>query len=321
MGGYLQLLITFCFSIVLAIILFVTFGLWGGLVGCLLISLHNVWAADIVLSSSWRTKLSNFMLNMLVSVSILLPIHLLVAWFKTGEFSPLSFLTAFFFAYGVIFFGLFGYRQKDVWESFYYRLRRKIGFRFKSREETSQILQNNLEKLCEIVSINPELLPAYYRFSARLARKRNKDPRFVHKLEYTVSRLISVMLSDNEIGQAELLFWHYARKINPYTGVCGYKTNLIANALALGIQSNDARIIGFVFDRMMGREFDVTSVENTSILFNLACYYAITGVTEKMQEAMRLALAHGKSPEDFRREKDFSAYWQDREFIEILASA
>jgi len=318
---YIHLLFTFLLTLVTALILLVSLGFWGGFAGCLIISLHNVWAGNIILRQGWRTTLNNFFLNFLVAFSIFLPLHLLIVWFKTGEFSPLSFLAAFFFAYGVIFFGLFGYRQKDVWESFYYRLRRKIGFRFKSREETSQILQNNLEKLCEIVSVNPELLPAYYRFSARLARKRNKDPRFVHKLEYTVSRLISVMLSDNEIGQAESLFWHYARKINPYTGVCGYKTNLIANALALGIQSNDARIIGFVFDRMMGREFDVTSVENTSILFNLACYYAITGVTEKMQEAMRLALARGKSPEDFRREKDFSAYWQDREFIEILASA
>jgi hypothetical protein len=56
-------------------------------------------------------------------------------------------------------------------------------------------------------------------------------------------------------------------------------------------------------------------INNTTLLFNLACYYALNRDKEKLILYINLARQHGKSAEYFLNDTDFNYYLNDQDFL------
>jgi len=106
MDSYLQLFISFLFFVLVAVVLTYTLGLPGGFLGCLLVSLHNVLAANLIASQDREGKIIIFFQNLLVTLPILFFTEHIFTWVKTGEFNliilSLWLLTAWVVGYAVI---------------------------------------------------------------------------------------------------------------------------------------------------------------------------------------------------------------------------
>ena len=64
--------------------------------------------------------------------------------------------------------------------------------------------------------------------------------------------------------------------------------------------------------------FEIGTIEHPILLYNLACYYAISSDKPKMLRAVELAMQHGKQREQFLSDADFDAFKNDPEFLAVL---
>jgi len=65
----------------------------------------------------------------------------------------------------------------------------------------------------------------------------------------------------------------------------------------------------------------LSEVGYARLFYNLACYQAKHGKRKLFLDYSKRALDLGKKPNQFLKDSDFEAYWQDEEFLNLLNSA
>lgn len=325
MNDYLSLFITFVGFILITIVLTYTYGVVGGGVGCILFSLHNVWASNLILAQRFRAGLVIFFQNMMVAIPIMLFLNHVFYSIKIKDLNiaiSLAYLSAavmiFFLVvrwHDVVNFSLTEYLTKKKQSRNYKRSKRE--------EETGKKIQRQelqrLESLYQAVDGNTLKLDSYHARVDRLIKRSKYANNYSKAMAFFTSKLMVKGLDSDDRQFALSVFNHYIDKIFPYTGSCDYETNIIGNSLVLAIKYNMDDVAKKVFAVLLGQDFDIQQIKNNLVLYNLACYYALNGEKQKMLEAVQQGILHGKDPEQYRQDQDFSDYWQDDDFLKLLA--
>ena len=127
---------------------------------------------------------------------------------------------------------------------------------------------------------------------------------------------------------AGMLVRHYLKEVHPYIGHYSkdpgqpYNITVIASqtlAIYGQLPPQDKDLVPAVMATLIGPKFDPTKQTNGTLMYNLACHYAVTGDKPHMLESITAARRLGKRQEQFMADSDFEKYWKDAEFLKVLA--
>jgi hypothetical protein len=65
-------------------------------------------------------------------------------------------------------------------------------------------------------------------------------------------------------------------------------------------------------------KFDITTHKNATLIYNLACFYALNHKKTEMLEAVKQARKRGKPVKQFMDDTDFKDYLKDADFLTAL---
>ena len=134
---------------------------------------------------------------------------------------------------------------------------------------------------------------------------------------YTTKLLIK-NITDGNFVEAKKVLLNYIKNLLPYSGSDNKTSDVASNGLVLGILSKDESLNKIIFNKLLGSDFKIDSIENEILLFNLASYYALHSKKELLLQATVQALKKGKSSTQFLTDVDFKFYWNDEDFINVL---
>ena len=134
------------------------------------------------------------------------------------------------------------------------------------------------------------------------------------------SELMVKCLDGDDYSRAKLLLENYINNLHLKSGQFNYSTNLIGNALYVGMKTNDDKLLEKVFNQILGKDFKLSDINHKGILYNLACYYSINRDKKNLLECIRYCLQNGKAKQDFLHEEDFKPYWEDKDFVELVGA-
>ena len=92
---------------------------------------------------------------------------------------------------------------------------------------------------------------------------------------------------------------------------------LVSQSLVASVKLKDLSYQKKVL-RMLGESVDISTLENSSLLYNLACYYAVRKKKEEMLAAIRQSRTMGKPATQFLADSDFKDYYLDNDFLKAL---
>lgn len=94
---------------------------------------------------------------------------------------------------------------------------------------------------------------------------------------------------------------------------------LASQGIYLGLNSKNQNLSNKIIKLFVDHPgFDLAKETNRSFLFNIACYYATHKNKAEMLQVIRRAIDLGKNPQEFLKDTDFTAYWQDADFLKAL---
>ncbi|MGH8074769.1 MAG: TPR end-of-group domain-containing protein [Lysobacter sp.] len=136
------------------------------------------------------------------------------------------------------------------------------------------------------------------------------------------ARLLNGLNSTGRADTSVALVRHYLSAVHPYTSgrsddpSAAYNTSVIASqTLAVAVRRpQDAALVDEVIATLVGPQFDPDTHTNATLLYNLACHYALQGDKPRMLRHVSAAARLGKPAEQFRNDADFERYLDDPEF-------
>ena len=325
--GYLSLLISLIFFIIIACILTYFGGIGGGLIGCILISLYNTWAANLILAHHFRTGVIIFLQNIVVTVPIMFSIDVLFTSLKQGLGITWTFyiyvLTSF-----LIIMTLYHWRDIKAFNlSELIKKQRQINQTRKIRAQQENASDRwkwdmqDLESAYTDVEKDPKSLTNFFKTTNKILNRTSQPKNYAPIMAFYFSKLIlkGVELDNKEFAQT--VFSYYLDKIFPATGSDNYKTNIIGNSLALAIRYADISISDRVFTTLLTPGFDVQQIDNALVLYNLACFYAVNHQKSEMLAAIHQGIYHGRDIKKYQEDLDFAGYWNDPDFLRVLQTS
>jgi len=143
--------------------------------------------------------------------------------------------------------------------------------------------------------------------------------------KYTVD-LFQHYMKNSGYESAKTLYYHYVNKLYPNvldetnSEDVAYNSSVMASqGLVLSLLTSDEHVAASIFDKLMGPNFDISAQNNPTFMFNLACYYAVHKEKESLLKATKQALKRGKAADQFMSDSDFKNYWDDADFLNVLA--
>lgn len=98
-----------------------------------------------------------------------------------------------------------------------------------------------------------------------------------------------------------------------------YRLSVIASqSLAASVETKNEAMSQLVFDKILTPKFDIKTHENATLIYNLACFYALKGNKSQMLEAVVQARLRGKPAKQFMDDSDFKNFLNDADFLAAL---
>lgn len=98
-----------------------------------------------------------------------------------------------------------------------------------------------------------------------------------------------------------------------------YRLSVIASqSLAASVETKNEAMSQLVFDKILTPKFDIKTHENATLIYNLACFYALKGNKPQMLEAVVQARLRGKPAKQFMDDSDFKNFLSDADFLAAL---
>ncbi len=172
---------------------------------------------------------------------------------------------------------------------------------------------------------NENALQDFLNVSQTIAANSPYIKEYAYLLTSYSNSLLNNSVQNKNFKSAEKIIYHYINELLPHTGAAGQNKDvahsievIASNSLALAITTQNDAMRTMVFEKLLGHNFDITALKNGTLLFNLACYYAIKKEKDKLLVAMGQALIHGKKADIFMTDSDFKDYWDDADFMKAL---
>ena len=134
---------------------------------------------------------------------------------------------------------------------------------------------------------------------------------------YTTKTLIN-SLQNGDFASAKKVVTHFTEKLLPIVGFSNKQYDIASNSIILAIMSKDKEVEQLIFDKLLPKNFEAKNINNEILAFNLSCYYALKNNKKSMLLMIAQSLNLGKNPQQFKNDTDFSAYWEDQDFITVL---
>ncbi len=169
------------------------------------------------------------------------------------------------------------------------------------------------------------LLPDFIKLSAEIAATSMYARDYANIILAYANDLLNQRAAQEDYQTAESIVRYFIDRILPHTGGpdqnVEFARNLeiiASNSLAVATRTHNEALVEEILAKLLGPGFDMTTLENATLLFNLACYYSLHGDKDSLLTAMHQALAHGKTADKFMTDTDFTNYWHDADFLRVL---
>lgn len=129
-----------------------------------------------------------------------------------------------------------------------------------------------------------------------------------------------------DAASAATLVRHYLAQVHPLTHAftedasVPYNIGVIASqTLAFALhQPQERALVDAVLATLVGPDFDPDAQTNDTLLYNLACHYALAGDKPRMLRHVAAARRLGKPAAQFLQDGDFQRYRTDKDFLRVL---
>jgi hypothetical protein len=154
-----------------------------------------------------------------------------------------------------------------------------------------------------------------------------------HALQLTDSyaQLINTMSGRGDFKASTKVFFYFVHEILPAVTAnmdtlgsdnkeqAQYRISVIASqSLTAAIATKNTAMSQMVFDKVLTPKFDITTHKNATLIYNLACFYALNHKKTEMLEAVKQARKRGKPVKQFMDDTDFKDYLKDADFLTAL---
>lgn len=172
-------------------------------------------------------------------------------------------------------------------------------------------------------------LPAFLKQAQTLAQDKERAEALAPNVTAAYAELINAYNGQKDFKAAATLVRHYLQEVHPLIGHYSkdpgqpYNITVIASqtlAIYSQLAPQDKDLVPAVMATLIGPNFNPQKQTNGTLMYNLACHYAVTGDKTRMLEALAVARRLGKRPEQFMADSDFAPYQKDAEFLQALAA-
>ena len=172
---------------------------------------------------------------------------------------------------------------------------------------------------------SPGALPAFLQTAQDLAQDLQRAQDVSSDITHAYAQLINHFNGQRDFASSSRLVRHYLDQVYPHVGKYHrddkevYNVGVIASqTLAFALHTNERDLAEAVMATLIGAGFDPALQTNGTLMYNLACYYALTGDRARMLQAIARARHLGKPPSQFLQDADFGRYRQDAEFLQAI---
>ena len=153
-----------------------------------------------------------------------------------------------------------------------------------------------------------------------------KQRRYLHAplLVKLYAELLVATNAKGNFDASEKIFFRFKEDIYPATVVVkndsmSYGLSVIASqGLIITTKTKNAKVSDFVFGTLLGKEFDITTHKNRTLIYNLACYYATVNNKTPMLDAIKEVRRRGTPAKQFLDDSDFKNYLTDVDFLSAV---
>ena len=172
-------------------------------------------------------------------------------------------------------------------------------------------------------------LPAFLQQAQALAQDAPHAQALAPHVTAAYAELLTHYNRAGDFASSAALVRHYLARVHAAIGSMAaatgdasqaYNQGVIASqTLAFAIHSPQHReLVDGVMATLIGPGFDPQQQTNGTLLYNLACFYALEGDKPRLLQSAAAARRLGKPGAQFMADKDFERYWQDAEFLQAL---
>lgn len=169
-------------------------------------------------------------------------------------------------------------------------------------------------------------LPAFLQKAQALAQDTTHAKALAPHLTVAYAQLINQFNGARDFVSSAALVRHYLAQVHPHTALVAgddsltYNQGVIASqTLAFAIHSPQQRdLVDGVMDRLIGPDFDPQRQTNGTLMYNLACFYALEGDKPRLLQSAAAARRLGKPVAQFMADRDFERYREDADFLQVL---
>ncbi|MDR7150672.1 hypothetical protein J2W49_002635 [Hydrogenophaga palleronii] len=191
---------------------------------------------------------------------------------------------------------------------------------------TTALLQQLQTAVTEASSNAGAGLPDFLNKAQTLAQDATRAKVLATHVTAAYAQLINQFNRASDFVSSAALVRHYLAQVHPHIGhLTGdnsqtYNQGVIASqTLAFAIHSPPHRdLVDGVMAKLIGADFDPQLQTNGTLMYNLACHYALGGDKPRLLQSAAAARRLGKPRTQFMADKDFERYWEDAEFLQVL---
>jgi hypothetical protein len=165
---------------------------------------------------------------------------------------------------------------------------------------------------------------AYLQLSQALAEKKGRIKIYLPLIGEQYAELLVATNVRGDFKLARRIFDVFVETMLPATAglrnaKLDYNISVVASQglILYGVQK-DPDLPNVIFGKLLGKDFDIKTHKNRTLIYNLACYYALTSDKKNMLAAVAEVRSRGTPTEQFMKDKDFSQYWQDADFLRVV---
>lgn len=184
--------------------------------------------------------------------------------------------------------------------------------------------KNRLATSFEKAKADPDHAKDFLDLSKRILEKKNRLAQHLPVVMEDQAELLVKILEKGNNQQGKELFYYIVDNTFPLVKqILGakmpYSVSIVASqGMILANIMKDSGIADTVFNTLLKGWYDMNTHKNGTLIYNMACYYAVNSKTSEMLEAIKQARKHGKKPEQFLKDVDFKAYWSDPKFKKAM---
>ena len=172
-------------------------------------------------------------------------------------------------------------------------------------------------------------LPDFLKQAQTLAQDKERAQALAPNVTAAYAELINDYNRQKDFKAAAVLVRHYLTKVHPHIGHYSndpgqpYNISVIASqtlAIAASLPPHDKDLIDAVMTTLIGPNFDPEKQTNGTLMYNLACHYAVVADKPHMLQSITAARRLGKPTQQFMADTDFEKYWKDGDFVKVLGT-